>query len=62
MMMPLPNPETVAIHPVRVLFEKASKRGLVLKFLVSKNRDHTFDIDSYIDLFLIARFAIPYPA
>lgn len=58
MMMPLPNPDTVAIHPVRFLVEKASKRGLILKFHISKNRDYSFNIDAYINLFLIARYAL----
>ena len=55
MMMPLPTPETVAIHPVRVLMEKASKRHFTLRFWVDRRADHQYDVDGYINLYLIAR-------
>ena len=54
-MMPLPTPETVAIHPVRVLMEKASKRHFTLRFRVDRRADHLYDVDGYINLYLIAR-------
>lgn len=57
-MSPLPNPETVALHPVRVLVEKASNRSFVLKFNCLRRTDHAWNIDAYINLYLIARYLL----
>ena len=55
MMDPLPKPETVPLHPVRVLVEKAFHKGFIMKFNIRKGVDHTYNVDAYICLYLLAR-------
>lgn len=55
MLSPLPDPETVALHPVRVLMEKVVQRHCILHFRIRKREDRLFDVDAYINLYLIAR-------
>ena len=56
-MGPLPDPDTVAIQPTRLLLERASKMGCTLKFHSIAQEDHTFDVHAFIDLYLLARYA-----
>ena len=55
MMDPLPKPETVPLHPVRVLVEKAFSRGFIMKFNIRKAAEQTYSVDAYICLYLLAR-------
>lgn len=52
---PLPAPDTVAIHPVRVLVEKVSKKHLQLRFRVVRRHDQLYDVDAFVGLYLISR-------
>ena len=55
LMAPIPSPHTVALQPARVLLEKAAKSGHILKFQVIRQKDQTFLVHAFIDMFLIAR-------
>jgi hypothetical protein len=55
MMAPLPDPNTVALQPSRLLLEKAAKRGCTLKFHTEPQDDHSFTVHAFIDLYLLAR-------
>lgn len=54
---PLPDPHNVPIQPTRLLLEKASKRGLSLKFDAQRQEDHSFIVHAYINNYLLARCA-----
>lgn len=56
MLTPLPSPESVALHPVRILTEQVSKRRLTLRFRV-KQVERNFNVDAFVELYLISRSA-----
>jgi len=55
MVAPLPDPNTVALQPSRLLRESAAKRGCTLRFHTEPQDDYSFNLHAFIDLYLLAR-------